>query len=173
LFANESVDVEYCICEAFDDDFVMAKEIVANGTGGLRESTVLGLNGSPDGVDSNSRRSMVGGGTEENSLTVYIPHVGPMIIPLTDTTSTLRDLLPIINKKHRLRLYTDQYEFIVSEEEKERLKLAVPVFELDTFIATSGFKEVELRKKIFADASKVFPGESVQYIFAFLVGLSG
>lgn len=166
------ITVEYCICEAFDDDFVMAKEITANGTGGLRDSSVLsaaaeggggGPGGGTDGGDSAGRRSMAvsgdGSGGGANTLTVYIPHVGPMYVPLLDGVTTLRDLLPIINKKHRLRLYTDQYEFIISQDEKERLKLAVPVFGLDTIIATSGVKEVELRKKLFADASKLVPGK--------------
>lgn len=146
--------IEYCICEAFDDDFM---EVATSGASGLRVSAAQGAGRPSNDSDSFSGRG-VGSPGGDNSLTVYIPHVGPMYIPMSDEVVTLRDLLPIINKKHRLRLYTDQYEFIVSQEEKERLKLAVPTFDLDTVIAVSGFKEVELRKKVFADASKLVPG---------------
>lgn len=105
-------ETEYCLCDAFDDDFEMAKVIDASGAG--RETVV------PDSI----RGSMgIGGARANNVVSVFIHHMAPLNIVVESPTKTLRDLLLTIAKKHRLRLYTDTFEFVVNQDEKERLQV--------------------------------------------------
>ena len=139
---------------------MLAKTIAPSG--GSRDTVIAGVGG------PNHRGSVDASG---NTIAVFIAHMSPMTIPVASSTTTLRDLLPLIAKKHRLRLYTDHYEFIITQDEQERLNLALPVFELDTIIQLNGLKEVELRKKVFADASKVAQG--IVHCILYYVAMTG
>lgn len=78
-----------------------------------------------------------------------------------DDSCTVRDLLPRIAKYYRLRLYTDDYIFTVSSEDKIRLKWMYRYIHDDlTTIASlcaRGVRELELKKKEYADSIGVKP----------------
>lgn len=78
--------------------------------------------------------------TNADELTVFVPQVGPMIVNIDYKDMTLREVLLKIARKHRLRcvdnsnqsqssfdslprLYTESYEFTISQDEKERLNV--------------------------------------------------
>ena len=48
---------------------------------------------------------------------------GAQVVVSYESKSTLLDLLPKINKQRRLRLYTDEYIFLVSAADQKALKV--------------------------------------------------
>ena len=52
-------ETEYCLCDAFDDDFVMEKVIGTSGGGGIGGAGAGGGGGHTASTESNSRASMV------------------------------------------------------------------------------------------------------------------
>ena len=48
---------------------------------------------------------------------------GAQVIVTYESKTTLLDLLPKINKQRRLRLYTDEYIFVVTTSDQKALKV--------------------------------------------------
>lgn len=71
---------------------------------------------------SRSTTSLLQSSKSENVVFVFVAVAGLVPINFTDTT-TLRDILPIIADKHKLRLYTDEYIFAISTEQQKKLKV--------------------------------------------------
>lgn len=61
-----------------------------------------------------------------------------------DGTTIGRDLLPTLNKKHRLQLFQDQYVLKISEADRERLDLASDEIDLQTKLRPLNLHEVTL-----------------------------
>lgn len=55
-----------------------------------------------------------------------------------------QDLLPTLNKKHRLQLFQDQYVLKISEAERERLDLASDEIDMQTKLRPLNLHEVTL-----------------------------
>jgi len=77
---------------------------------------------------------------------VTLPNAGHVKLRLDDST-TARDILPMIAKKHRLRLFTETYVFTMSAEDQHRLKLTSPNIDPNLPILSLGIRELELQKK--------------------------
>lgn len=61
-----------------------------------------------------------------------------------DSTTIGQDLLPTLNKKHRLQLFQDQYVLKISEAERERLDLASDEIDMQTKLRPLNLHEVTL-----------------------------
>jgi SAPK-interacting protein 1 (Sin1), Pleckstrin-homology len=73
---------------------------------------------------------------------------------------TLADLLPHIARTHRLRLYSDEYAFAISPEDRARLKIMSPIVDLSVPVHSLGVRELQLQKRVYADTVRA--GRSVQ-----------
>lgn len=58
----------------------------------------------------------------ENSVTIRFPDGKAMTVEHGEE-ATLRDLLPSIAKQHRIRIYTDEYEFLISTQDQKMLSV--------------------------------------------------
>lgn len=61
-----------------------------------------------------------------------------------DSSTIGQDLLPTLNKKHRLQLFQDQYVLKISEADRERLDLASDEIDLQTKLRPLNLHEVTL-----------------------------
>ncbi len=62
--------------------------------------------------------------SEENDyIDIRFPNGQDVNLPFTKDT-TFRDLLPLIAKSHKLRLYTDEYIFVISQQDQKHLKVS-------------------------------------------------
>jgi hypothetical protein len=97
-----------------------------------------------------------------NTVVVHFPQ-GDQIRLAIDEFTTLRDILPVIAKQKKLRLYTDEFVFyIYSPEEQARLKLMSPVVDPTVTIISLGTREFQLQKRVYADSVKVAKPSSNQ-----------
>ncbi len=71
---------------------------------------------------------------------------------------TLRDLLPEINKKNRLRIFSDEFAFALSEEDQARLKIMSPITDLRVTVQSLGVRVLELQKRVYVDTNNVKVG---------------
>jgi len=60
--------------------------------------------------------------TQGNTVVVLFPD-GAQVVVTYESKTTLLDLLPKINKQRRLRLYTDEYIFVVTTADQKALKV--------------------------------------------------
>jgi hypothetical protein len=61
-----------------------------------------------------------------------------------DSSTTGQDLLPALNKKHRLQLFHDQYVLKVSDADRERLDLASDEIDMHTRLRPLNIHEATL-----------------------------
>jgi len=125
-FYERCLENELCLCEVDEDAAPPSSLSFA------RESSII----SPKAISA----------ADSNIVKVNIPHVGTVKLGFDDDM-ILKDLLPYICRKHRLRLYTDEYSFIVSPEEQARLKLMSPIVDSNTKIRSIDLREFELQKR--------------------------
>jgi len=96
---------------------------------------------------------LLGRATSSSSTVVLHFPQGDQIHLAFDELTTLRDLLPVIAKQKKLRLYTDEFVFyIYSPEEQARLKLMSPIVDPSAPIASLGTREFQLQKRLYADS---------------------
>lgn len=86
---------------------------------------------------------------------VYItrPKSDDYTVVAIDGNTIGQDLLPTLNKKHRLQLFQDQYVLKISEAERERLDLASDEIDLQTKLRPLNLHEVTLATSTLADSS--------------------
>eukprot|EP01041_Mallomonas_annulata_P001891 gene1891-3666_t len=98
-------------------------------------------------------KATISGTLPVNTVMVSLPNAGHVKLRVEETT-TVRDLLPLIANKHRLRLYTDEYEFVMPNKDQIRLRLMSPVVDGNVPILALGVKEFVLQRRIYADTVK-------------------
>eukprot|EP01036_Dinobryon_divergens_P029725 gene29724-38864_t len=64
------------------------------------------------------------------------------------------DLLPLIEKEHKLKLYITEYVFAMSDQDKHRLKLMTPLVDMKASVSSIGTSTFLLQKKEYADNVK-------------------
>ncbi|DBA01184.1 TPA: hypothetical protein N0F65_002319 [Lagenidium giganteum] len=92
---------------------------------------------------------------EKSFLKIYMPKSDDYTVVAIDHTTIGQDLLPTLNKKHRLQLFQDQYVLKISEADRERLELASDEIDLQTKLKPLGLHEATLATKQYADAPQV------------------
>ncbi|KAF1332338.1 Stress-activated map kinase interacting 1, partial [Globisporangium splendens] len=92
---------------------------------------------------------------EKAFLKIYMPKSDDYTVVAIDSTTIGQDLLPTLNKKHRLQLFQDQYVLKISEAERERLELASDEIDMQTKLRPLNLHEVTLATKQYADAPQV------------------
>ena len=119
---------EYCVCEVKNLKYLQATALTQ---GNISSRSSKGLGG-------------------DNTVTVHYNN-SEMVLTYGDDT-TLRDLLPMMEKKHRLRLFTEEYSFyIYNREEQAKKMLTSPLVDISSNVKKLQIKEFELKKKKYAD----------------------
>lgn len=72
------------------------------------------------------------------------PRSDDYTVVAVDNNTTGQDLLPTLNKKHRLQLFQDQYVLKISEAERERLDLATDEIDMHTKLRPLNIHEATL-----------------------------
>ena len=124
-FYERCMENELCLCEV-DEDAPRSSALSF-----ARESSII------------SPKSM---SIDSNFVKITLPHVGHIKLGFDDNM-TLKDLLPHICRKHRLRLFTDEFSFVITPEEQSRLKLMSPIVSSNTLIKNIDLREFELQKR--------------------------
>ena len=68
--------------------------------------------------------------------------------PLTSRPTNLE-----IHKRNRLRLYSDEFSFAVTEEDQQRLKIVSPITDLRVNVQALGVRVLELQKRVYVDSA--------------------
>jgi hypothetical protein len=140
---NKASVNEYCLCETEES---MRESGVRPSMSRARSETVDMLSVQPP-----------------NTVLITVPSsrgVGNLLYPITETT-TMRDVLLLTAKSHRINLLTDHYCFRITNEDQQKHKLMSPIITLDTIIYSIGVRKFELEKKTYEDSSRVYLGERV------------
>ncbi|KAF4323422.1 hypothetical protein BBO99_00003131 [Phytophthora kernoviae] len=88
-------------------------------------------------------------------LKIFMPKSDDYTVVAIDGTTVGQDLLPTLNKKHRLQLFQELYVLKISEADRERLDLASDEIDMQTKLRPLNLHEVTLATKIFADAPQI------------------
>ncbi|CAH0479681.1 unnamed protein product [Peronospora belbahrii] len=88
-------------------------------------------------------------------LKIFMPRSDDYTVVAIDGTTVGQDLLPTLNKKHRLQLFQELYVLKISEADRERLDLASDEIDMHTKLRPLNLHEVTLATKIFADAPQI------------------
>ncbi|GLD97617.1 hypothetical protein PINS_up006307 [Pythium insidiosum] len=88
-------------------------------------------------------------------LKIYMPNSDDYTVVAVGATTTGQDLLPTLNKKHRLQLFHDQYVLKISDADRERLDLPSDEIDMQTKLRPLGITEATLATKQYADAPQV------------------
>ncbi|KAJ0407960.1 hypothetical protein ATCC90586_001988 [Pythium insidiosum] len=88
-------------------------------------------------------------------LKIYMPNSDDYTVVAVGATTTGQDLLPTLNKKHRLQLFHDQYVLKISDADRERLDLPSDEIDMQTKLRPLGIHEATLATKQYADAPQV------------------
>lgn len=91
------------------------------------------------------------------TATIRFPNGATVDVPF-EADTTLSALLPLIAKLFpltKLRLYTDEYVFSLSQPDFKRLQYVSPKIDSKTKVASVGTTYFELTKKTYADSMKV------------------
>jgi hypothetical protein len=90
---------------------------------------------------------------------IYIPENGSyMTVNITPVEATAgrtylaRQLLSEIQAKHRLPLFTEEYQFLLPEKEQARLGLSSKIVSMKTDLVESKISDLELHRRVYADA---------------------
>lgn len=89
-------------------------------------------------------------------IIVLLPNTGHTKLRLEPTT-TAQDLIKLVSKTHRLKLYTVDYICSMSEEDQRRLQFYSRVLDPKVPILSFGIQKVELQQRVYADSSKLKP----------------
>ncbi|TMW63624.1 hypothetical protein Poli38472_002565 [Pythium oligandrum] len=92
---------------------------------------------------------------EKIFLKIYLPKSDDYTVVAVDSNTTGQDLLPTLNKKHRLQLFQDQYVLKISDADRERLDLASDEIDMYTKLHPLNIHEATLSTKQYADAPQV------------------
>ncbi|CCI39971.1 unnamed protein product [Albugo candida] len=92
---------------------------------------------------------------EKTFLKIFLPKSDDYTVVAVDADTIGQDLLPTLNKKHRLQLFQDQYVLKISEADRERLDLPTDEIDLHTKLRSLNLHEVTLAIKQYADAPQV------------------
>ncbi|TYZ61005.1 hypothetical protein PybrP1_005360 [[Pythium] brassicae (nom. inval.)] len=92
---------------------------------------------------------------DKSFLKIYMPKSDDYTVVAIDGTTIGQDLLPTLNKKHRLQLFQDQYVLKISEAERERLDLPSDEIDMHTKLRPLNLHEVTLATKQYADAPQI------------------
>ncbi|OWZ21542.1 hypothetical protein PHMEG_0003899 [Phytophthora megakarya] len=88
-------------------------------------------------------------------LKIFMPKSDDYTVVAIDGTTVGQDLLPTLNKKHRLQLFQELYVLKISEADRDRLDLASDEIDMHTKLRPLNLHEVTLATKIFADAPQI------------------
>ncbi|KAG7389338.1 hypothetical protein PHYPSEUDO_010673 [Phytophthora pseudosyringae] len=88
-------------------------------------------------------------------LKIFMPKSDDYTVVAIDGTTVGQDLLPTLNKKHRLQLFQELYVLKISDADRERLDLASDEIDMHTKLRPLNLHEVTLATKIFADAPQI------------------
>ncbi|CAI5726826.1 unnamed protein product [Hyaloperonospora brassicae] len=88
-------------------------------------------------------------------LKIFMPKSDDYTVVAIDGTTVGQDLLPTLNKKHRLQLFQELYVLKISEVDRDRLDLASDEIDMHTKLRPLNLHEVTLATKIFADAPQI------------------
>lgn len=92
---------------------------------------------------------------DKSFLKIFMPKSDDYTVVAIDGTTVGQDLLPTLNKKHRLQLFQELYVLKISEADRERLDLASDEIDMHTKLRPLNLHEVTLATKIFADAPQI------------------
>lgn len=88
---------------------------------------------------------------DENIVIIIFPNGIEVEIPYNKDDRMI-DLLPLIAKTHRIRLYRNEYIFVMSEQDQARLMLMSPVTNLQSRVEDLGTHTFQIQKKVYADS---------------------
>jgi hypothetical protein len=152
-FWNEGEPTELCLCE-----------VVA---GGGSSVSLLNNEGDAAGVDQHDsddhrdnslaseqlrRLEEAVSHTDARIVKVFLPDNGQYSIVQVAPHLRAYELLATVQSKQRLPLFKDEYQFYVSEEDKESFNLDSCLVQLDADVHALGVRNLELRKRRYADA---------------------
>ena len=144
---------EYCLCEADEDaapsPATMSFSAMSSSRGSTMRYDSRGGGTSPlQGLDALVVTVSIPTSNRGESVTVKLPY---------DEGTTMRHLLLDIadKKKVSIRLYTDEFSFVVSAEDQARLKLISPIVDLSTLVSSVCECKFELQKRAFEDSARV------------------
>jgi hypothetical protein len=144
---------EYCLCERPDAcppaegaggiTTTTTNVTTAGGEGSdnFMATTISQVTANKTDVSSSSKIPMT---TEKTFLKIFMPKSDDYTVVAIDHTTIGQDLLPTLNKKHRLQLFQDQYILKILEADRERLDLASDEIDLQTKLKPLGLHEVTL-----------------------------
>ncbi|CAH0492207.1 unnamed protein product [Peronospora farinosa] len=92
---------------------------------------------------------------DKSFLKIFMPRSDDYTVVAIDGTTVGQDLLPTLNKKHRLQLFQELYVLKISESDRERLDFASDEIDMHTKLRPLNLHEVTLATKIFADAPQI------------------
>ncbi|CCI39967.1 unnamed protein product [Albugo candida] len=137
---------EYCLCERPD-----ACPPVTESSGDFSKSAIT-YTKQDSGASSGCATPSV---PEKTFLKIFLPKSDDYTVVAVDADTIGQDLLPTLNKKHRLQLFQDQYVLKISEADRERLDLPTDEIDLHTKLRSLNLHEVTLAIKQYADAPQV------------------
>jgi hypothetical protein len=101
---------------------------------------------------------------------IYIPENGSyMTVNITPVEATAgraypaRQLLSEIQAKHRLPLFTEEYQFLLPEMEQARLGLSSNIVSMKTDLVESKIRDLELHRRVYADAPSAAGGAADEH----------
>lgn len=119
---------EYCLCEVKNVKYLQASALTQSN------------------ISARSSIGLVG----DSTVTVHYNN-SEMVFSYGEDT-TLRDLLPMMEEKHRLRLFTEEYSFYIYNREEQAKKMLIsPLVDISSNVKKLQIKEFELKKKKYAD----------------------
>ena len=149
--SDNKVD-EYCLCE-IDEDEEDGVQTTASFSLGHRQSSLR--------FDSfGSSSSLNQSASQPNTVIVSIPTSKGESITVKigyDETTTMKQLLIdlVEKKKHKIRLYTEEFSFIVSSDDQSRLKLMSQTVDMGALVSMFGDNtKFDLRKRAFEDSPR-------------------
>jgi len=85
-------------------------------------------------------------------IKIYLPENGTYITVNISQGMPAMKLLSVIQTKQRLPLFTEDYQFFLPEEERERLGRESAIVPMKEILYESGIRNLELRRRKYADA---------------------
>ena len=96
------------------------------------------------------------------TIKVFIPDVQDSTLLTINSETTPNDLLLLLAKKHRLRLHSDSFIFILnSQDDQERLKWMSPEIEKSIKLLSLNISEIKLQKKEYVDTPQYLKSRNI------------
>ena len=90
------------------------------------------------------------------TLRITIPETSSYTVVPVQVGMKAYNILDKVQKKQRLPVYSEEYQFLISEKDRNRLSLLSCVIDMDTDIYrdlhAKGIRQIELKRRKFADA---------------------